>query len=508
MDIIFWGALLRLVQAILLAAPTILVGLMVTAVFRTLLGHEGTRKLFGHGSNRALFQAWLMGMLLPVCSLGVIPIVRELRRAGLSGGTILAFALTAPLFNPLSVLYGLTLSSPVVIVTFSLCSLLIVTLAGWGWDKMFSGTAAPEPEPPRIAPGYKRILGVMTTTAKELISSSGIYMLMGLLGVASLSILLPAGYLQSAAEADDPFAPLFMGMVMVPAYANPMTAMIQLSAMFEHGNSVGASFALLALGSGVNLGLLVWMLWTYGTRRAVVWMAMLFTMVVAISYGVDRPLYPQGVEPAGHTHAFDGYCSPFPPGTPSPPSAFRSTLVQKTEIFELVPLGLLGVIFCAGLLLITLDRKSRIDAWLLVTRAKSQARLDVELSPKVVGAVAIAGLILLSFLGVYVYYPEPEFVFEELSVANTHVGSAALSQDWERAERWIPVYDDWTRKLEVSHFLRGKNLSRYQQAKLAVLRDKLEVLKHECEAQEAEEAKDMGMDVTRAYRRLRAAFGL
>src|SRR5688572_24548951 len=115
-DMLFWGAVLRVCQAFVQATPTILVGLLVAGVFRRLLGHERTRRLFGGGAWGALFKAWLLGMLLPVCSLGVIPVVREMRRAGVSGGVILAFGLTAPLFNPLSVLYGLTLANPLVII--------------------------------------------------------------------------------------------------------------------------------------------------------------------------------------------------------------------------------------------------------------------------------------------------------------------------------------------------------------------------------------------------------
>ena len=109
-DTIFWGGVVRFCQAGFAAAPTLLVGLVVAGVFRKLLGPEATRKAFGGDTWRSLPQAWLWGMLLPVCSLGVIPVAYELRRAGLSGGSILAFALTAPLFNPLSLLYGLTLS--------------------------------------------------------------------------------------------------------------------------------------------------------------------------------------------------------------------------------------------------------------------------------------------------------------------------------------------------------------------------------------------------------------
>ena len=48
--------------------------------------------------------------LLPVCSIGVIPILREMKRIGIRPGAITAFALSAPLFNPLSLMYGLTLS--------------------------------------------------------------------------------------------------------------------------------------------------------------------------------------------------------------------------------------------------------------------------------------------------------------------------------------------------------------------------------------------------------------
>ena len=140
-EAIFWGAVLRVSQAVVQAAPTILVGLFVAGVFRRLLGHEGTRRLFGAGTRRELPQAWIVGMLLPVCSLGVIPIAREMRRARISGGAILAFAMTAPLFNPLSMLYGLTLSAPFVILSFALCTMVVVTAVGAIWNRLHPGTA-------------------------------------------------------------------------------------------------------------------------------------------------------------------------------------------------------------------------------------------------------------------------------------------------------------------------------------------------------------------------------
>ena len=48
---IFWGVAPRVGQAFVQAAPTILVGLFVAGIFRRLLGHEGTRRLFGAGTR-------------------------------------------------------------------------------------------------------------------------------------------------------------------------------------------------------------------------------------------------------------------------------------------------------------------------------------------------------------------------------------------------------------------------------------------------------------------------
>ncbi|MFM8252445.1 MAG: permease [Planctomycetota bacterium] len=505
MDSLFWGAVLRFAQALVQATPTILIGLIVAGVFRRLLGHAGTRRLFGDNTWRSLPQAWAVGMLLPVCSLGVIPVVREMRRAGVSGGAVLAFGLTAPLFNPISVLYGLTLADPIVILTFSFCSLVIVTVVGIGWDKLFPNTAAAEPEPPAVPFGAKRMLSVVVFGSRELAGPASRYIAAGLLGVAMLSILLPAGYLQTAAEHDDPWAPLFMTAVAIPAYATPMTAMVQLASMFQHGNSVGAAFALLVLGAGANVGLVVWMIRMYGLRRSAVWFGLLLVVVVALAYGVDKPLYPHGVEPAGHTHAFDIYCAPFQPGTSNARQMAWRTLSEKIASHEIIALSIAAVFLAAGLALARWDRDGRVEKW-LERAPERQPRLDVVLPGPVLGGLALVGLIVVSVFGCYVYYPPPSEIFEEMRIVNTHVASAATSRDWDTALYWIPIYDDWTRKLQVSMFLRGEELTPYRRAKVNVLRDKLELLEHEVEDQEIDESRKLAMAVNRAYLRMRVEY--
>lgn len=505
MENLFWGAMLRFVQALVQSTPTILVGVLIAAVFRRLLGHAGTLRLFGNNSRRSLPQAWAVGMLLPVCSLGVIPVLREMRRAGVSGGAILAFGLSAPLFNPISVLYGLTLSDPILILTFSFCSLVIVTVVGIGWDKLFPNTASPEAEPPAMAYGAKRMLSLAVFCARELAGRSSLYILAGLLGVAALSLVLPHGYLQAAAEPDDPWAPLFMAGIAIPAYATPMTAMVQLASMFQHGNSVGAAFALLALGAGANIGLVVWMIRTYGLRRSATWFAFLITVVVALAYGVDKPLYPQGVKPTGHTHAFDIYCAPFPASTPNPMQAAWRTLREKIAPHEIVSLCATGLLITAGLVLSRWPASSVLEQW-LGRQPETKPSLDIVLPGNVLGGIALVGLIALSIFGCYVYYPPPSEIFEEMRIINSEVATAASSKDWDTALYWIPIYDDWTRKLQVSMFLRGKKLTPDRRSKADALRAKLELLEHELGHREVSEARELGLAVSQAYSQMKAAY--
>ncbi len=100
-------------------------------------------------------------------------------------------------------------------------------------------------------------------------------------------------------EHKNPYAPLAMAGVAIPAYATPLVAMSQLGSMFQHANSVGAAFVLLTLGAGVNLGLIAWVFRNYGLSRGLGWIAILLALVIPIAYAIENPLYPERDRAAG-----------------------------------------------------------------------------------------------------------------------------------------------------------------------------------------------------------------
>lgn len=483
MDVFVAGAVVRAFQGMLSAIPTFIVGLFITAILRFYLRSDGTLRLFGGSGFRSLAQSWLVGMLLPVCSIGVIPIIRELKRVGLRPGAISAFALSAPLFNPLSLLYGLTLSRPYVIVGFALGSLLVVTILGMAWDR-YSGWIPGRVQPDSTPVSLRRLGFVLLFMARELMGPSGRLALVAVLGLILLAILLPHGSLQSSVEQDNNWAPLTMMMVSIPVYATPMLTMSQLGMMFVHGNSPGAAFCLLLLGTGVNLGTLLWMIQNYGWRSTATWFAILLVVVMGCAYGVNKPLIPPGVEPAGHTHAFDIYTSPFSMGDAVGMSRIQAEIGKVVPALQLAfSLAMLTSLLAVGVASRTVFRKSADDFLNFVPDLSSMRweGMHRRVSTQILGGVLLSGLVALSIVGCYAYYPSPEETLEEMSIARVNVLSAVSSRDYEQALHHIPELEHWSRLLEVGYFIRNGELRPYQRMQAHLLRKKLELLEHACE---------------------------
>jgi hypothetical protein len=507
---LFWGAVLRTGQIAVESSLTLLCGFLVAGVMRRMLGAEGTRRLFGGPGWNGLFRAWAVGTVLPVCSLGVIPIAREMRRAGVPGGTILAFVLAAPHINPLSLLYGLTLSEPLVIICFAVGSLVIALTAGVVWDRLLGPEWGP-PKPgdePMPAPGLKRLLAVAVAAARETVSPTMGYVLIGLVGTGLLAGLLPHGCLGTTMRHDDWRSPLLMAAIALPLYTGPLQGMMRLGLMFEHGNSAGAAFALFELGIGLNLGLIVWLMTLFGGRRVLAWLSLVCAATLVLAYAAERPLY-FAHEEVSHTHAFDEWTSPFASGSEADSQVVRDKLLQKVEVLEPVALGGLALLVLAGLLVRKFDRRGRLESWL--TKAPPVANRpasvwDRNVPGPVLGLVALLGLVVFSVVALYVYYPSPKEAVAEIVRVRADALIAVNTGHREEAIRQIQQWDLLTRKLQVGALIRTGRRDAEATQVTEDLRERLEELRDALLAGELTEARGMVPRVEEAYRRCRAAY--
>ncbi len=113
----------------------------------------------------------------------------QVRRSGVPVGNIFAFILAAPLLNPISFLYGLTLAEPYVIVCFFVAKLFLAIIAGEVWEYWLPSksidTAAIDAEP-MPAPGLRRIIAVFVHSCRE---ATGPMLLFGSIALLSSGLL-------------------------------------------------------------------------------------------------------------------------------------------------------------------------------------------------------------------------------------------------------------------------------------------------------------------------------
>jgi uncharacterized membrane protein YraQ (UPF0718 family) len=506
MSMLILGPLVRIAQAFLHAAPTVLVGILVAAILRVLIRREQTSALFGGRSWRQLPQAWGLGMLLPVCSLGAIPIMSELRRAGIQGGTIMAFGLTAPIFNPVSLLYGLSLSRPLVILSICVCSFVIVTIVGASWDYIFATPPVAQEKNPRFPYGLRRILGVGLTVLRLGWNRDTVWMMLGIFGVGLLSLALAPNSLQQSAEHDDPLAAWRMAAIALPAYVTPMEAMVQLSNMFQHGNSIAAAFTLLILGTGMNLGVVAWSFHHFRGSKTLAWLLITIGLVLGMGYLLNAWLYPQGIIPEGHTHAFDSFCRPELPTPGSAMAAALSLIVDQTQVHEGAAVAAWGLLVVGGFVVWRLDPHQGWEHKLLgdiATPPTSTTYGDLVLPTWLVATLGLGGLLAASIFGCFVFYPPPPVVYRDIMAANAEVCSRVAAGDTRGAMLWLHIYEDQLNKLKVGSTIRGQTLSPYQSRKIEELEVALEELEHAMADAHTSEAKEIAGTVARTCYELR-----
>lgn len=509
MDSLFWGFCTRFGQAALEATLTLLIGVVTAGIMRRMLTPQGTRRLFRSGWV-GLFRGWLAGMLLPVCSLGVIPVAREMRRSGVPGGTVLAFVLAAPLLNPISFLYGLTLAEPKVILCFAGLSLLVSTLAGWLWDRWFApptetdavtqrATSADAAATPPV--GLRRMLAVLVTATRELAGRDLWFYLVGLVGTALLATLIPHNSLQHAMQHHNKWSPLFMTALAVPLYASPLNGMMKIGLMFDHGNSIGAAFVLFALGIGSSLGTLAWLLVDFGWRRVLLWFAGYVLLVLALAYVCEPLLYDSRKAEADHTHAFDDYSCPFPPGTPDAAQLTAHKLHEKFGPLERPTVYGFLAFLVLGVGVRWLDRRGRLERWLTQPRAdRARSKWDVNIPGPILGALALVGLIAFSVIGAFIYYPDRDYCVEQMNAVYAEAAVAVKTGKKDEAIRHLEQWDLWVRKLEVGIFLRRFGVTKEQAEAAEALREVIEEIRDELLADNLPDAN------TRANNDLRPAF--
>lgn len=465
----FWSAVLRIAEATVAAAPFLVAGAIAAGLMRGLIGPARMRKLLGVGHWTGPFRAWGLGVLLPICSLGALPVARELQRSKIPSGTILSFVLVAPVLNPVSIIYGLSHIALSTLGYFAIGTFIVSVGIGMLWNRLISSKHDGEAPDKELVPRntMARLLVAGDTTAKSYIGPSCIDCLLALLAVGFLGAFLPYGVLQTGLTRQNPFSPIIMGAVAIPCYVTPTDVMMHFGHIVQDGYSLGAAFALIILGAGANVGIANWLRREYGGRAVSLFVALLIGSTLLIGLTADRTIADGHATVADHTHAFDSFTRLHQIGANQANASWVTNLVtQNMRADEKYGLGLLGLVIVVGVSLSLLSNRINIDR-LFVPPSEpindpATNRWNPTLSSNQITCVGVVGILVFAGFGLFLFYPPPDDILDDISHLRVELYSAVMDGDLEETRKWSSQWKLRIEKLPTSLLIRTGTVTESQ----------------------------------------------
>lgn len=297
-------------------APWVLGGFLVAGVLSLWLNARVVRDHFGGGRTGAIVKAVALGVPLPVCSCGVIPLGASLRRHGAGKGATAAFLMSTPQtgVDSIAVTYGLlgglfALLRPLAALGSGLlCGFAVAALDG----QAPAAAAPPEPDlGPENCPWWARILHNGFVVLPR---SVGGALVAGAVVSGAVMALVPENWVAEHI-ANSLLQMLLTLAISVPVYICSTAAVPFAVGLLAAGLSPGAAMAFLVGGPGVSASTLlaVWRL--MGLRTTLVYVSVL--TVCALGFGLlADALVPAGWLPPGirlvaaHAHCAEGIAWP------------------------------------------------------------------------------------------------------------------------------------------------------------------------------------------------------
>ena len=112
------------------ASVFLLLGFLLAGVLAVLVPRALMRRLVGTGKVKSVFWASVLGLPLPLCSCGVLPMALGLRRQGATPGATLAFMVATPETGVDSISLTYALTDPIMTVFRPIAGLVTAIAAG------------------------------------------------------------------------------------------------------------------------------------------------------------------------------------------------------------------------------------------------------------------------------------------------------------------------------------------------------------------------------------------
>jgi uncharacterized membrane protein YraQ (UPF0718 family) len=268
----FWGTAAEM-------SPYLLFGFFVAGILSVFVSQPLVEKHLGGRGVWPLVKASIVGVPLPLCSCGVIPVSISLHKHGASKGATVSFLLSTPQTGMDSIFVTLSLLGPVFAVFRPLAAFVTGILGGTLVD-VFSRSKEDSNSPPKECSDEcctndkktGRIIKGLKYGFVTLPRDIGKAMLVGLIIAAFISALMPDGYFAEKLGTGI-FAMVVMMFLGIPVYVCATASVPVAAALILKGLTPGAALVFLMTGPATNAASFITIWKALGRATAITYLA-------------------------------------------------------------------------------------------------------------------------------------------------------------------------------------------------------------------------------------------
>lgn len=265
----------------------LILGLAISVILHRFLKQDWVERLMGKRSLSSVIWGSIVGVPMPLCSCGVIPVTMSLHSKGASRGATTSFLTSTPQTGVDSFLATYGMLGPV----FAFYKIIVAFVSGIlvGLTTDLLDKNPPKPQSPKSA-------GSPTTTEHSLLKSLryGFYTMPGDLASALIVGFILAGVISALAPADllsnipggAISAILLATLISVPFYICSTGSIPLALALVHSGLPISAALVLLIAGPATNIATITTMRKVLGGRSTLIYVAgvILTTWIAAAIY--------------------------------------------------------------------------------------------------------------------------------------------------------------------------------------------------------------------------------
>lgn len=284
------------------ASVWLVISFILAGLMHSLLSPDRLHRMLGNKKTSSLVKATISGMLLPICSCGVIPLGLGLYYSGAYLGPTLAFMTATPIINPAAILLAYGFLGPQIATIYLIAGFVVPMLIGLAGNAL-GGRELHAPGMENPVEMVELESGEKVTLAQKL--SSGLhwgffdmgvsvskYVCFGMLLAGLLITLIPPSLIQQYLGNPGMISLLGIAALGAIMYVCAVGHIPFIAALIASGAAPGLAITFLMTGAATNLPELISMYKMIGKRTVIIYASFLTLSSFAIGYLTNLYLLP------------------------------------------------------------------------------------------------------------------------------------------------------------------------------------------------------------------------